>query len=70
MWGYTVNGNSVMNKDPVGESLQRAWSWARQHPFAVTTAAVVLLAALALPLSRQAAAPVADLGPDETPLFV
>lgn len=65
-----MNSEPVMNKDTVGESLQRVWSWARQHPFAATTAAVVLLAALALPLARQGATPAADLGPDETPLFV
>ena len=60
----------VMSKDALGVSLHRAWSWARQHPFTVTTAAVVLVAALALPLTRLGTAPAADLGPDETPLFV
>jgi hypothetical protein len=64
-----MDSEPVMNKDAVGESLKSAWNWARQHPVAVTTAAVVLLAALALPLTRQGT-PAADLGPDETPLFV
>ena len=65
-----VVGGLDMSKDDVRESLERAWSWARQHPLTVTTAAVVLIAALALPLTRSGAAPAADLGPDETPLFV
>ena len=65
-----MKSEPVMSKDPLGESLQRAWSWARQHPIAVTTAAVVLLAALTLPFTGQGAPPAADLGPDETPLFV
>lgn len=60
----------AMSKDAVRESLERAWSWARQHPFTITTAAVVLVAALALPLTRLNTPPAADLGPDETPLFV
>ena len=65
-----VTGELDMSKDDLRESLERAWSWARQHPITVTTAAVVLIAALALPLARSGAAPAADLGPDETPLFV
>jgi len=65
-----MDSEPVMMTDAVGESLQRAWSWARQHPLTVTTAAVVLIAALALPLTHQAPPPVVDLGPDETPLFV
>jgi hypothetical protein len=68
--GYTMNTEFVMKKDAAEESMQRAWTWVRQHPFAVTTAAVVLIAALALPFARQAAPPAADVGPDETPLFV
>lgn len=63
-------GELVMSKDAVRESLERAWSWARQHPFTVTTAAVLLVAALAVPLTRPSTPPAADLGPDETPLFV
>jgi hypothetical protein len=65
-----MSSEFVVNKDAVEESVQRAWTWVRQHPFAVTTAAVLLIAALALPFARQAAPPAADVGPDETPLFV
>lgn len=65
-----VTGELDMNKDDVRQSLERALGWARQHPITVTTAAVVLIAALALPLTRLGAAPAADVGPDETPLFV
>lgn len=65
-----MKGEFVMSKDVLRESLERAWNWARQHPVTVTTAAVVLVAALALPLTRPGAPPAADLGPDETPLFV
>jgi hypothetical protein len=65
-----MTGEPVMSKDAVRESLERAWSWARQHPLTVTTAALVLVAALALPLSHLGTPPAADLGPDETPLFV
>ena len=65
-----VVGELAMSKDNVRESVERAWNWARQHPITVTTAAVLLVAALALPLTRTGAPPAADLGPDETPLFV
>jgi len=65
-----VTGELDMSKDDLRESLERAWSWARQHPITVTTAAVVLIAALVFPLARSVVAPAADLGPDETPLFV
>jgi hypothetical protein len=65
-----VIGELEMSKDDVRESLERAWNWARQHPLTVSTAAVLLVAALALPLSRTSAPPAADVGPDETPLFV
>ena len=65
-----VTGELAMSRDDVRESLERALSWARQHPITVTTAAVLLLAALALPLTRSSGPPAADLGPDETPLFV
>ena len=65
-----VAGELAMSKDEIRESLERVWSWARQHPVTVTTAAVVLVAALALPLTRASAPPATDLGPDETPLFV
>ena len=65
-----VVGELAMSKDNVRESVERAWNWARQHPITVTTAAVLLVAALALPLTRASAPPAADLGPDETPLFV
>ena len=56
------------------DAFERFWEWAREHPLAVTTAAAVLVAALALPLARQSTpqpgAPPAELGPDETPLFI
>jgi len=65
-----VTGEFDMTKDDVRESLERAWNWARQHPITVTTAAVVLVAALALPLTRSSTPPAADFGPEETPLFV
>jgi len=58
---------------PVRESWDSFWQWAREHPFAVTTAALVLVAALALPLTRQGSTqstPPADVGSDETPLFI
>ncbi len=63
-------GEPAMSKDVMRDSLERAWSWARQHPFTVTTAAVLLVAALALPLTRTGTRPPADVAPDETPLFV
>jgi hypothetical protein len=65
-----VRGELDMSKDDVRESLERAWNWARQHPLTVSTAAVLLVAALALPLTRTSTPPSADVGPDETPLFV
>jgi hypothetical protein len=59
----------------VGESFERLLRWARRHPVTATTAAVVLVAALAVPIARQSLSsqgtpPPADLGPDETPLFI
>ena len=62
--------SDAMSKDAMRDSLERAWNWARQHPLTVTTAAVLLVAALALPLTRGGGRPAADVGPDETPLFV
>ena len=59
-----------MGKPTDEKSMERLFDWARRHPFAATTAAVVLIAALALPLARTTKPPAADLGPDETPLFV
>lgn len=61
--------------DTMDESLERLLRWVRRHPVTVTTAAVVLVAALAVPIARQtvlsqSTQPPADLGPDETPLFV
>ncbi|HEY6293542.1 MAG TPA: hypothetical protein VI455_18465 [Terriglobia bacterium] len=55
---------------PVQDSLERFWRWAKKHPFAVTTAAFVLVAALALPLTHHSTIPPSDAGPDETPLFI
>jgi len=58
----------------VGESFERLLRWARRHPVTATTAAVVLVAALAVPIARQTLSsqgtPPVDLGPDETPLFI
>jgi hypothetical protein len=61
--------------DTMDEALERLLRWVRRHPMTVTTAAVVLVAALAVPIARQSvssqgAQPPADLGPDETPLFI
>ena len=50
--------------------LERLLDWVREHPVTVTTAAVVLVAALVMPHARKAGPPPADFGPDETPLFV
>jgi len=65
-----MTSEPAMSKDVMRDSLERAWSWARQHPLTVTTAAVLLVAALALPLTRTSTAPATDVAPDETPLFV
>jgi hypothetical protein len=59
----------------LGESMERLFRWARRHPVTVTTAAMLLVAALAVPIARQSVSspsfqPPADLGPDETPLFI
>jgi uncharacterized membrane protein YdfJ with MMPL/SSD domain len=61
--------------DAMDESLGRLLRWVRRHPITVTTAALVLVAALAVPIavqtvSSQSTQPPADLGPDETPLFI
>jgi hypothetical protein len=61
--------------DAMGESFERLLKWVRSHPVTATAAAVVLVAALAVPiahqsLSSQSTQPPADFGPDETPLFV
>ncbi|HUI41182.1 MAG TPA: hypothetical protein VL523_04360 [Terriglobia bacterium] len=56
--------------DTADHPFERLLEWARQHPLTVTTAAVVLLAALVVPHARRAGPPPADFGPDETPLFV
>ena len=59
----------------MADSLERLLGWVRTHPVTATTAAVVLVAALAVPIARQtvlsqSTPPPADFGPDETPLFV
>jgi hypothetical protein len=53
----------------MNDSLERAWRWTKQHPFAVTTA-LFLVTALLLPRFRSTPRPSADLDSDETPLFV
>ena len=65
----------VMNSSTLNDSLDRLLRWVRRHPATATTAVVVLVAALAVPIARQsmqsqAGPPPADFGPDETPLFV
>jgi hypothetical protein len=67
-------GETVMS-DAMRDSLERLLRWVRRHPVTATTAAVVLVAALAVPIARQtvfsqSTPPPVDLGPDETPLFV
>jgi hypothetical protein len=55
-------------------SWERVWRWLRQHPLTAATAAVVLIAALASPSSRNTqvpgSQPPVDLGSDEPPLFI
>lgn len=58
-----------MTEEAIVKSWERLWRWAKRHPFAVTTAAV-LMAALLLPYSRLTTHPPADLDADETPLFI
>jgi len=67
--------SEIVMSGAVGDSLERLLRWVRKHPVTATTAAVVLVAALAVPIARQSVSsqnvrPPADLGPDETPLFV
>ena len=49
-------------------SFERLWRWLKQHPLTAATAALVLVAALASPSSRNTQPPV-DMGSDEPPLF-
>lgn len=55
-------------------SWERLWRWAKQHPLTATTAAVVLIAALAMPSNRGSqppgSQPPVELGSDEPPLFI
>jgi len=55
-------------------SWERLWRWLKQHPVTAATAAVVLIAALASPSSRNTQTPGSqppiDHGSDEPPLFI
>ena len=68
--------SEIVMGSAMSQGLENVLRWVRRHPLTATTAAVVLVAALAVPIARQtlssaqAAPPPADLGPDETPLFV
>jgi hypothetical protein len=59
---------------PLEASWERLWQWLRRHPLTAATTAVVLIAALAAPSSRNTqppgTQPPLDLGPDEPPLFI
>jgi hypothetical protein len=62
--------------DAMADSVERFLRWIGRHPVTATAAALVMVAALAVPIARQTVSsspgmqPPADLGPDETPLFV
>ena len=61
--------------DTMVDSVERFLRWIGRHPVTATAAALVMVAALAVPIARQsmssqATQPPADFGPDETPLFV
>ena len=68
--------SEIVMGSAMSEGLENVLRWVRKHPLTATTAAVMLVAALAVPIARQSlssaqiAPPPADLGPDETPLFV
>ena len=59
-----------MSASAIEHPLENLMKWIRQHPVTASTAAVVLLAALVIPHAPRTTAPVAELGPDETPLFI
>ena len=59
-----------MSTSAIEHRFESLLEWIREHPVTVSTAALVLLAALVVPHTRRTTAPPADFGPDETPLFV